>query len=254
MTSNIYRHAEYYEIAFGFVNPRTSVDTLEAFIREHSKIEVRTVLDICCGPALQLREFARRGYQAIGLDCSEPMLQYLRRKADEEHVNVETVNADMTDFDLDTRVDFSYIMMGSFIYVKDTPGLLSHLSSVARALKPGGLYLIENLSIDWVSPESWTPVTWVMERDGVRVQTTYQKRLTNALEQTIQQVNSLEIDDHGTQLQVTDCDDLKLIMPQELRAIVELHGQFEFLGFFERESINPLRKLAPDNIALLRKR
>ena len=254
MRSEIYRQPLYYDIAFSFVDAARSVDLLEAFIRKHSGVEVRTVLDICCGPALQSREFARRGYRTIGLDSSGPMLDYLLSRAEEEQVAVETIDADMLDFRLAEQVDFCYVMMGSIQYVGDNHGLVSHLSSVARALRPGGLYLIENLMMDWNLPAFDAPIVWDMERDGIRVRATYQAQLANVLEQMVHATLDLDVDDNGRRLRITDRDQVKVFFPQEFRTIVELGGQFDLVGFFERESTAPLRTISPDNIVVLRKR
>jgi 2-polyprenyl-3-methyl-5-hydroxy-6-metoxy-1,4-benzoquinol methylase len=74
----VYSKPLYYEIAFGFVDAVRQVDLFEEFIEKHSKIGVRRFLDIGCGPALQLREIAKRGYEVVGLDASHQMLDYLR--------------------------------------------------------------------------------------------------------------------------------------------------------------------------------
>lgn len=72
----VYDHPLYYELAFGFVNPREQVDSFERLIKEFSMRKVKQFLDLCCGPSLQLREIARRGYEAVGLDISPQMLRY----------------------------------------------------------------------------------------------------------------------------------------------------------------------------------
>ena len=64
----IYKEPRYYEIAFSFIDTRKQVDLFERFIRKYSRINVKRFLDIGCGPTLQLREIAKRGYEAIGLD------------------------------------------------------------------------------------------------------------------------------------------------------------------------------------------
>jgi SAM-dependent methyltransferase len=252
--SQVYQHALYYDIAFGFVDAAKSVDLLEAFIKEHSGVGVRRVLDICCGPSVQLREFARRGYRAIGLDSSQPMLDYLTARAREEGVEVETVNADMHDSCLPEPADFCFNLMGSMEYAGDNSGIASHLASVARALRPGGLYLIENLLIDWNARAFREPLVWEMERDGVIVKTTYRAELKNALEQTVHATLELDVDDHGQHLSIADHVDTKLMFPQEFRAVVELSGGFDFVGYFERDSTLPLRGISQDNTALLRRR
>jgi len=254
MESHVYRHPLYYEIAYGFIDPVASVDLMQEFIEFYSGAQVQTVLEICCGPALQLREFARRDYHCIGLDSSPEMLTYLKDKAREERLEIELAEADMRDFRLDQQVDFCYNMMGSIVYVGSNEGLVSHLSSVARVLKPGGLYLIEHMIIHWNRSDIWKPITWEMERDGVSVLTTYHIELANSLEQTFYMTNQLDIDNHGEQLRLIDQGAYKMIMPQEFATIVQMHGDFEFLGFFERESTEKLAEASPDNVALLKRR
>ena len=82
----IYKQPLYYEIAFSFIDAKEQVDNFEKIIKKFSKIKVNRFLDIACGPSLQLREIARRGYEAIGLDLHAEMLAYLKKKAKEEKV------------------------------------------------------------------------------------------------------------------------------------------------------------------------
>ena len=78
MLKSLYQEPLYYEIAFSFINPARQVDEFERIIEEFSKIRAKRFLDIACGPSLQLREIAKRGYEAVGLDSSAEMLGYLK--------------------------------------------------------------------------------------------------------------------------------------------------------------------------------
>jgi len=254
MKSEIYQQAKYYEIAFSFIDARKQVDLFEEFIKKYSRIKVKTVLDICCGTALQLRELAKRNYKSIGLDINSNMLEYLKKAGSKKVNSVETIKADMVDFRLEKPVDFAYIMMGSIIYLKNNEDLLQHLHSVAQSLKSGGLYLIENLTINWASPDFWVPQVWDMQNDGIKVKTTYKIELKDPVEQIIRQTLDLAVADRGKKMHFTDYDDLKLIFPQEFKTIIELQGQFEFLGFFERKSTKKLKQISSDNIVLIRRK
>lgn len=64
MKSQIYNQAKYYEIAFSFVDSEKQADLFEKFIKKYSKTGVKSVLDLACGTALQLREMAKRGYKS----------------------------------------------------------------------------------------------------------------------------------------------------------------------------------------------
>jgi SAM-dependent methyltransferase len=249
----VYDEPLYYEIAFGFVDVPKQIDLFEKFIQRYSNIPVRRVLDIGCGPSLQLRELARRGYEAVGLDRSPQMLAYLKDKAGEEGVSVETFRADMTGFALETPVDFAHILMGTISLIGSKENLLSHLDSVARSLNSGGLYIIENLSINWHSPDFFGSQEWTMERDGVRIEAKYRGELVDSLKQRLRETLRLEVDDHGEKKIFEESTETRAFFPQEFVTLVEINDKFEFLGYFERSSSKRLTEALPDNIVLLRR-
>lgn len=225
----IYRHPLYYEIAFSFFDPKEQVDNFERIIEKFSRIKVKRFLDIACGPSLQLREIARRGHETIGLDSSPEMLAYLQKKAREEGLRIETVQADMCDFVLKKKVDFAFIMMGSLV-VESNERFLKHLDSVAASLNMGGLYLIQNKAIDWTSSREQS---WIMERNGITVNTTFRIRFKDILNQIYTEGSAIEVNDHGQLKKFTYEEDLKYIFPQEFKALIELNGKFQFLGWWE---------------------
>jgi dTDP-3-amino-3,4,6-trideoxy-alpha-D-glucopyranose N,N-dimethyltransferase len=256
-TGRAYAEPLYYEIAFGFVDPARQADLFLSLARRHARVEPRAFLDVGCGPALQLRELARRGYAAVGLDRSPKMLSYVRAKARDEGTVIETVQGDMRSFRLGRKVDVAFIMMGTIAYLRDNDEFLSHLRSVAHAVKRGGLYLIENMKIDWAGEDGRSMFggqVWTAERGGVEVRTSYAVRLVDALTQTLEETLEMQVDDHGELLSLRDRARTKLVFPEEFRALVRLEGSFEFVGWFERLSARRLRKASFDNIALLRRR
>lgn len=254
MKSQIYNQAKYYEIAFSFIDAEKQGDLFEKFIKRYSKTDVKTVLDLACGTALQLREMAKRGYAAVGLDSNSKMLEYLKKEASNEGLKVVAIKGDMNRFELKTKVDFAYIMMGSIIYAKNNDLFLSHLDSVANSLNSGGLYLIENLAINWADPSFFKPQRWTMKQGKIKVKTTYQIVPKNPLKQTVTQTLKMEVDDNGNKAEFVDKDDLKIIFPEELKLLVDKNGKFEIVGFFERNDLKELKNVSPDNIVLLRKK
>lgn len=233
----VYTNPFYYEIAFSFVDVKKQVELFEKIIEKYSKIKVKRVLDIACGPSLQLRELAKRGYEAVGLDLSKEMLDYLKQKAKEEGIKIETVRADMRNFKLKKKVDFAFILMGSFRF-KSNEELLNHLNCVANSLKKGGLYLIENMELDWLN---FKPQSWVMEKDGIKIKATYKLEPKDAISQS-------------KKFKLAEKRIVKHVYPQEFLTLLKLNKKFEFLGWFERFKLKKLRKGSMDNIALLRRR
>lgn len=244
----------YYEIAFSFFDVMEQIDLFERDIDEYSEIEVDKVLDIACGSSLQLRELAKRGYDSTGLDLSQNMLGYLSEKAEEEGVDIKTIKADMVDFEVDEKVDLAFILMGTIGLIKSNDDLLTHLDSVADSLRSGGLYLIENLKLDWNSEDLFSSGEWVKERDGIEVKTTYSLELMDALEQKTMERLKLEVDDHGEKKTIEDERIEKIIFPQEFVSLIEFNGKFEFIGWFERYEIEQLEEAKNDNLIVLRKK
>lgn len=255
---DIYRYPLYYEIAFSFFDVKQQMDCFEKIIKKYSKIKVKRCLDIACGPSLQLRELSRRGYECIGLDSSPEMLAYLRKKAKEEHLKIETVQADMCNFELVKKVDLAFIMMGSLAVESDSK-FLRHLSSLAGCLKSGGLYFIQNKAVDWKGAGEQT---WTMERNGITVTTHWGTEWKDIINQIYIEKHATEVNDHGRKMKLKSSEELKFIFPQEFKTLVKLNGKFEFLGWWEgTESTwfldKPLEKSKPPsniNIVLLRRR
>jgi SAM-dependent methyltransferase len=249
-----YKQPFYYEIAFGFIDAKKQVDLFEDFIKKYSEIKVKRFLDIGCGPSLQLREIAKRGYEAVGLDSSPEMLEYLNKRAEEESLRIKTVKADLTDFKLEKKVDFAFIMMGTISYVDSNYEFLAHLDSVADSLKKGGLYLIENFRLDWADKDFFSSESWTIEKDGIQVKTTYDIQLKDALKQRVRETMRLDVNDHGRKPVFEEIVDTKMIFPQEFLTLVQLNGKFEFIGWFERDRMERLKKANMDNITILRKK
>lgn len=254
MKSQIYNQPKYYEIAFSFIDTKKQVKLFEKFIQKHSKIKVNKILDIACGPALQLRAFARKEYLLTGIDSSSQMINYLKDISSKEKIKINAIKADMNKFRLKDKVDFSYIMMGSIIYAKNTELFLSHLNSVANSLKSGGLYLIENLAMNWSDPKFLKAQSWTMKEKGIKVRTTYKITPKDPLKQVVTQDFFINVEDNGHKLKLVNQSDLKIIFPEELRLLVEKNDKFELLGFFERHSTKKLKKMSSENIILLRKK
>jgi len=250
----VYKQPLYYEIAFSFVDAKEQVDLFEKYIKKYSQIEVERCLDIGCGTSFQLREIAKRGYEAVGLDSSQQMLKYLEEKAKEEGIKIDTIKADMTDFRLEEKVDFAFIMMGTIGYIESNEKCLAHLDSVAASLNKGGLYLIENFALDWANEDFFQPQSWTMEKDGIQVKTTWEIQLKDALAQMITERIRLEVNDHGREFVFEESADTKMIFPQEFLTLIKLHNKFEFIGWFERYSIKELKKAYNDNITILRRK
>lgn len=100
------------------------------------------VLDLACGNGRHSVGMAKRGYRVVGIDLSLPMLAQAAELAQEENQNINFIHGDMRDLSFDRTFDAVFCMGTSFGYFDDVTNYKC-LQGVARALKPGGSFLLE---------------------------------------------------------------------------------------------------------------
>jgi SAM-dependent methyltransferase len=147
-----YSAPRYYEIAFD-MNRKQEVDFLVHCFRTYARGPVKTVLDIACGTGPHLIRLGERGYRMSGLDLSPENIEFLRERAAGKGLDTELFVADMTRFKLPRPVDAAICMQDSQGHLLTNEAILAHLRCVARALRPGGLYVFDRyMCSSWTDP------------------------------------------------------------------------------------------------------
>jgi SAM-dependent methyltransferase len=155
-----YRNARAYDIAFGdrdfpdecnflewcldhFGFPIDDLRLQSESSGQSSIVNRKSFLELACGPARHAREFAKRGWRAVGLDLSPDMLDYACEGAARDGVTLETVAGDMTDFSLSEPVALAANLMESLSHLTTNEQVVNHLCAVSRNLLAGGIFVIE---------------------------------------------------------------------------------------------------------------
>lgn len=237
-----YHSPAYYDIAFD-VRRKLETDFLEACFARYARGRVRHVVDIACGTGHHTLRLLRRGYRVTALDLSAESIEYLRRKAAAEGLAVEGVVGDMTAFRLAEPADAAICMQDSQGHLLTNEALLCHLRAVSANLRPGGVYIFDRLIPHrWASPTlRWA---WTRRRGGTTVRTTFRTLGGyDPVHQVCDELMRFEITENGTRRVVTQRHKTRIVFPQELRALVELVGAFEFVGWFSNFSLRrPLER------------
>jgi SAM-dependent methyltransferase len=103
----------------------------------------QSVLDLACGTGSASLILAREGRQVTGVDVSPTMLEVARRKLQAAGLYAEFVVADMRRFALREPVDAAICLFDSLNYLLTPESVRAALRAVARALKPGGLFVFD---------------------------------------------------------------------------------------------------------------
>ena len=231
----IYNYPLYYDIAFGYRNISQEVRELERCFEVFGERPVKSILELGCGSAPHMLQLLQRQYHYSGLDISQAMLDYARGKAAKAGWRPPLFLGDMVEFSTPEPVDAILIMLGS-LYVKSTQELLTHLNSVAEALHPGGLYILD-WCIDF-EPLGNKSQHWQEKRGGVTVDVHYRTAVREAAEQLFDERITLDVSDQGRQRVIENHSLRRAIYPQEFLLALQLTPGLQFVGWFQDWNID----------------
>jgi len=143
-------------------------DALSKILSVHGIEAPAKILDLCCGIGRHTVALAKRGFQVIGVDFSPKFLAYAQSLAEAQGVRdrVEFVLLDVRKLRELAHVGFDAVinMFTSFGYYDEETDR-SVLCQSLELTRPGGVFVLETLSRDWLIQNFW-PVS-VMKYPGL---------------------------------------------------------------------------------------
>jgi SAM-dependent methyltransferase len=121
----------------------TPYDEWTAYIEriwEHFGLKPKLVCDLACGTGSITTRLAAKGYDMIGIDLSDAMLNKARDKSPE---SILYLNQDMREFELFGTVDSIVCLCDSINYITDSEDLLTVFKLVNNYLDPKGLFIFD---------------------------------------------------------------------------------------------------------------
>jgi SAM-dependent methyltransferase len=111
--------------------------------RRHLKKPVRSVLDIAAGDSPHGQILAHQGIRVVGIDRSPTMIA-AGKKGSRDAAGVRFYRREINKFSIPERpFDVAFFMSETFPVLITNDDLLSHLRSVGRLLRRGGVYCID---------------------------------------------------------------------------------------------------------------
>jgi len=231
---DVYNYPAFYELAFSHRDIPGEVDFLEEVIRRYSRIPVRTILELASGNSPHLEEICRRGYDYLGVEVNPNMVEFSRDKIRRCGLAARVVQSTMVDFRTPETADFAAVFLCSF-YVNDSQ-FETHFDSVARAVRPGGLYVLDGVVSHF--PEDLGLEEWDEERDGVRVHVGYDTQWEDESAHILRGTLTLDFEKDG-QPQRVQHTELRIMHPAaDFIERVERTGKWNYVGAFSDFDIN----------------
>ncbi len=138
---DIYDFPKYYDLVYGS-DWKAEFDFLQRVFKRHVGFKVRRLFEPACGTGRLIDRFARAGYRVGGNDLNPKAIDYCNARLKRTGSNDTASVQDMTDFELKRPSCSAFNTINSFRHLKDERQAVAHLDCMARAVKPGGVYVL----------------------------------------------------------------------------------------------------------------
>ncbi len=101
------------------------------------------LLDLACGTGSLSVEFAKRGFEVIGVDISPQMLTVAREKAYEQGADVLLLCQPMQELDLYGTVDAAVCALDSINHLESAEDVKETFRKVSLFMNPGGVFVFD---------------------------------------------------------------------------------------------------------------
>lgn len=210
-------------------------DYRKEFLRFKSilkKYGCKSVLELGCGAGSMAPYFIAAGYRCTGLDAAREMLAI----AEKEHPEACFIRGDMRRFVARNEVDAVLVAGRSFAYMIGNQDVLQALRSIRKALRPGGILILDNFDAAEVFRNFRNHLRDDIRRDGRRF--VRESKLSPNLETgwTWNWDARYTVDDGRRKWKFRDQSVLRAFTRDELRLFLSLAG-FETLRASRRAAV-----------------
>lgn len=101
------------------------------------------LLDLACGTGSLSEEFSRMGYDVIGVDASEEMLNEALDKKFESGLNIQYLCQDMTKLDMFGTIDVTICALDSINHLNSISDIKATFDKVSLFCEPNGLFIFD---------------------------------------------------------------------------------------------------------------
>jgi 2-polyprenyl-3-methyl-5-hydroxy-6-metoxy-1,4-benzoquinol methylase len=177
--------------------------------QEISFDKTKRILDIGCGTGRHAIELAKRGYTVTGIDLSESQLKRAREKAAETKVNVQFEHGDARTLKYKNEYDVALILCeGGFALMETDEMNYAILQGAARALKPGGIFIVTTLNAFYPLTHSLEEFMNATNIEGTSTGHTFDRM-------TLRDISTFEVADDDGHTRTLHCNE-RYYMPSEI--------------------------------------
>lgn len=130
-----------YDLLTDDVEYEKRADYIDELISKHFKGKAELLCDLGCGTGSMCVLFDKKGYDCIGVDNSEAMLNIAFQKR--EGTNILFLNQSICEFELFGTVDVFLSTLDTVNYITESQDVYNMFSLVNNYLNPDGLFIFD---------------------------------------------------------------------------------------------------------------
>lgn len=232
--------AQYYDLLMSDVDYNSWAFYIKQLIEkfEADGCRVHSVLDCACGTGSVTIPLAKLGYEMVGLDISEEMLEIASQKMRKNGQRCIFVRGDMQNIKLHKCVDSIISCCDGVNYLTDNAQLTKFLSSAHSVLNENGLLLFD-ISSEYKLSEILGNNTFGEDREEC---TYLWENEYDCSKRTIRMdLHFFTENSSGTYDRFDETHIQKAYTAEEIENALNING-FEVLGIFDAFTLNPFSK------------
>lgn len=134
--------AEHYDALMAGVPYRLWSDYLEEILRRVN-YHPKSILDVACGTGTVSEILYSRGYDVVGIDLSEKMIEVAIRNSVESGSCIDYFTQDATELALDRKFDLAISLFDSLNNITDESRFALAMKRVGEHIVPGGYFVFD---------------------------------------------------------------------------------------------------------------
>ncbi len=141
--SNYSDFAFFYDGLTGNVDYKKRAEYFDMLIKKYSSAGGRYLVDLACGTGSLSEEFARLGYDVVGIDYSEEMLSEALDKKYDSGSDIQYVCQDMTQFELYGNADAIICALDSINHLNSAEDIRKTIERAFLFTQKGGVFIFD---------------------------------------------------------------------------------------------------------------
>lgn len=241
MNDNYYNNfAYYYDDLTKNVDYHNRALYFNEIIKKFNGNTSGTLLDLACGTGNISEEMSKLGYDVIGADISEGMLNIALNKKFDNGLNIQYVKQDMRNLDMFGTIDNILCVLDSLNHLPNLNDIKKTFSRVSLFTEPNGLFIFDMNTI-YKHQEILANNSYIYETDNIFCAWENYYNLNSENSQVDITLNFFEYCENGSYQRYTEEFSEWAFKVQDILNILDEVG-FKLLAMYDDDTFNPVHE------------